>query len=51
MIPGLGADSPEQLQDKLESTKKVIEEVNKQFKNPVHTISIYVSIINIDKYL
>lgn len=35
MIPGLGAETPEQLTDKLEGTKKVIEEVNKQFKNPV----------------
>lgn len=38
MIPGLGAETPEQLTDKLEGTKKVIEEVNKQFKNPVRAI-------------
>ncbi len=48
MIPGLGAESPEQLQDKLESTKKVIEEVNKQFKNPVRTIAIDASMVSID---
>jgi len=32
---GLGMASPEQMESKLESTKKLIEEVTKQFANPV----------------
>jgi arsenite-transporting ATPase len=44
MIPGLGAETPEQLTDKLEGTKKVIEEVNKQFKNPDLTTFVCVCI-------
>jgi anion-transporting ArsA/GET3 family ATPase len=31
----LGGQTPENMEDKLEQTKKVIEEVNKQFKDPV----------------
>jgi hypothetical protein len=34
---GVGADSEEAMMGKLEQTKKVIEEVNKQFKNPVRS--------------
>jgi hypothetical protein len=47
MIPGLGAETPEQLTDKLESTKKIIEEVNKQFKNPVRICMVVLWLSNV----
>lgn len=37
MAPGMNAN-PEEMSDKMEQLKKVIEEVDRQFKNPVRPL-------------
>lgn len=40
MMAGGGMEvNPDEMQNKMEHTKRVIEEVNQQFKNPVRCLS------------
>jgi arsenite-transporting ATPase len=44
LLGGFGRETPEHIEDRLEQLKKVIDEVNKQFKNPDLTTFICVCI-------